>query len=158
APMVISDSLTPCRAIRWLVLACLMANGAALAQEKPGDADLCYRTVTQQKVTPGAVLAACSRVIAAGNRGKAELAMAHANRGALLLHAGGLDAAIADSPEARPRERDSAMARATRGEAYRLSRRYEEAVADEDAAIKLDPKLELAYLDRAAAYAATERW
>ena len=46
------------------------------------------------------------------------------------------------------------MARGNRGEAYRLQRDYDKAMADEETAIRLDPKLSQGYLNRGAIYAA----
>ncbi|HSY86769.1 MAG TPA: hypothetical protein VLA85_09375, partial [Verrucomicrobiae bacterium] len=43
-----------------MALACLAT--AVRAQEKPGDADLCYKSVSTAEVTIQDVVAACSRV------------------------------------------------------------------------------------------------
>src|SRR5215475_7965399 len=113
------------------------------AQEKPGDAELCYKSVTAAEVTLPQIIAACSRVIANPGKAKSELATAHNNRGTVFLHTGQLPKAIEDFDAAIDLDPGSAMALANRGEAYRLQRDYDKALADEEAAIRLDPKLEL---------------
>jgi len=50
-----------------MALACLAAP--VHAQEKPGDADLCYKSVSTAEVTIPDVVAACSRVIATPGKG-----------------------------------------------------------------------------------------
>src|SRR6478672_7814718 len=77
-----------------VALACLAAP--ALAQEKPGDADLCYKSVSTAEVTIEDVVAACSRVIATPGKARDVLANAHNNRGAIYLHGGRIDQAIED--------------------------------------------------------------
>src|SRR6185312_6440552 len=77
-----------------MALACL--TGPAGAQEKPGDADLCYKSVSTAEVTIQDVVAACSRVIATPGKAGDALAGAHNNRGAIFLHGGRVDQAIED--------------------------------------------------------------
>ena len=135
-----------------MALACL--TGPAGAQEKPGDADLCYKSVSSAEVTVEDVVAACSRVIATPGKAKDTLANAHNNRGAIFLHAGRIDQAIEDFSASIALRPDAAMSYGNRGEAYRLQRDYDKAMADEETAIRLDPKLSQGYLNRGAIYAA----
>src|SRR5882672_8547485 len=128
--------------------ALVLSGTGAAAQEKPGDADLCYRSVSAEAVTIPEIIAACSRVIATQGKAKGDLAMAYNNRGAVFLATRQLGNAVEDFGAVIALEPDSAMARANRGEAYRLQRNYDLALADEDAAIRLQPDLQLAYLNR----------
>ena len=114
--------LFPGRRLAGPLLACAFLSAAAHAQEKPGDADLCYKSVSATAVTVGDVIAACSRVIATPGKGHGELATAHNNRGAIYLHAGQPAKAIEDFSTAIALDPGSAMALGNRGEAYRLQR------------------------------------
>ena len=135
-----------------MALACLAAP--VRAQEKPGDADLCYKSVSTAEVTIPDVVAACSRVIATPGKAGDVLANAHNNRGAIFLHGGRIGPAIEDFSAAIALRPDAAMAYGNRGEAYRLQRDYDKAMADEETAIRLDPTLSQGYLNRGAIYAA----
>src|SRR6185369_17712202 len=77
-----------------MALACFAAP--VHAQEKPGDADLCYKSVSTAEVTIPDVVAACSRVIATPGKAGDVLANAHNNRGAIFLHGGRIGPAIED--------------------------------------------------------------
>ena len=146
--------LFPGRRLAGPLLACAFLSAAAHAQEKPGDADLCYKSVSATAVTMEDVIAACSRVIATPGKSQGELATAHNNRGAIYLHAGQPAKAIEDFSAAIALDPGSAMALGNRGEAYRLQRDYDKALADEEAAIRLEPKLQMGYLNRGAIRAA----
>jgi len=79
-----------------MALACLAAP--VRAQERPGDADLCYKSVSTAEVTIPDVVAACSRVIATPGKAGDVLANAHNNRGAIYLHGGRIGPAVEHHP------------------------------------------------------------
>jgi tetratricopeptide (TPR) repeat protein len=125
-------------------LAIFATSSVALADSKK-DWDDCASN------DPERSLAGCNKIIARGKDTKANLAIAHYNRGNDYQADGDHDKAIADynkSIDLKPQ----ASAYHNRGYSYSRKDLYDKAIADYDKALKLEPKHKFAYYNRGAAY------
>ena len=106
----------------------------------------------QDGASPELAVKGCTAVIQSGRETKANLAVAHYNRGTAYRLEGWSDRAIQDYDQAIRLEPTYAVAYNDRGTAYSRKAQPNRAIQDFDQAIRLDPNYALAYNNRGNAY------
>jgi tetratricopeptide (TPR) repeat protein len=106
----------------------------------------------EQMTNPGLKVAACTRILNAGNLTKELEALGHHHRGVGLLLQDNFDRAIVEFNEALRADPAYKRSYNSRGNAWKGKGELDQAIADYNEAIRLDPSFSFPYNGRAAAY------
>jgi tetratricopeptide (TPR) repeat protein len=132
--------------IRAVAALVAVALSAGVAAGQSGDVATC------EKGTPEQRLAACTRLIEADGRSKADLSTFYLHRGIAHRLTGKYDRAIKDYEQAIRLDPDNAQAHHSRGTVYYLRGQFDRVIKDADRATALDPKYAIAYEQRGLAF------